>query len=263
MRTVFMNELSWLDYQALVQTKQPAILLPVGALEQHGPHLPLGTDGLLSSAVAADAARLSNALVAPTLSYGYKSQPKCGGGQHFCGTTSVDAATLIGSVRDAVREFARHGVKRLVILNGHYENQWFLIEGIDLGLRDLGPQAQLEVMRLEYWDFMTPQTLAHVFPEGFPGFALEHAAVIETSMMLHYHPALVRLDLIPDEPPVDFPPYDLYPTRTDWVPASGVLSSAKGADADKGKLMAQEVAQRIAQAMATGFKESHDAVLPT
>jgi creatinine amidohydrolase len=214
----------------------------------------LGTDGLLSAAVAADTASRVGGLVAPTLSYGYKSQPKCGGGQHFCGTTSVDAATLIGSVRDAVREFARHGVTKLIVVNGHYENQWFLIEGIDLGLRDLGPATKLQVMRLEYWDFLTEATLASVFPDGFPGFALEHAAVIETSMMLHYHPSLVRVDLIPSEPPADFPPYDVYPTKKHWVPLSGVLSSAKGSTPEKGQRMAQELAQRMADAVGEAFK---------
>jgi creatinine amidohydrolase len=253
MRTVWMNQLSWVDYEARIMKEQPPIFLPVGALEQHGPHLPLGTDGLLSAAVSADTAALVGGLVAPTLSYGYKSQPKCGGGQHFCGTTSVDAATLIGSVRDAVREFARHGATKLVIVNGHYENQWFLIEGIDLGLRDLGPTAKLQVMRLEYWDFLTETTLANVFPDGFPGFALEHAAVIETSMMLHYHPSLVRTDLIPNDPPADFPPYDVYPTKKNWVPISGVLSSAKGSTAEKGKVMALELAQRMAHAVTETF----------
>ena len=140
-----MDRLSWMDYAARIQRDQPAIFLPVGALEQHGPHLPLGTDGLLAAAVAADTACLVGGLLAPTLSYGYKSQPKCGGGQHFSGTTSVDAATLIGSVRDAVREFARHGATRLVVVNGHYENQWFLIEGIDLGLRDLVSRHRSDV----------------------------------------------------------------------------------------------------------------------
>ena len=253
MSTVWMNQLSWVDYEARLKRDQPAILLPVGALEQHGPHLPLGTDGMLSSAVAADAAARIGALVAPGLSYGYKSQPKCGGGQHFCGTTSVDAATMIGSVRDAVREFARHGATKLVIVNGHYENQWFITEGIDLGLRDVGGSAALQVMRLEYWDFLSEATLATVFPDGFPGFALEHAAVIETSLMLHYHPSLVRLDLIPDEPPVDFPPYDVYPTRKHWVPLSGVLSSARGSSADKGEAMANELAVRIAAAITHEF----------
>lgn len=254
MSTVWMNQLSWVDYEARLNKHQPPIFLPVGALEQHGPHLPLGTDGLLSSAVSAATAEMVGGLVAPTLSYGYKSQPKCGGGQHFCGTTSVDAATLIGSVRDAVREFARHGATRLVIVNGHYENQWFLIEGIDLGLRDLGPNAKLQVMRLEYWDFLTEATLAKVFPDGFPGFALEHAAVIETSLMLHYHPDLVRIDLIPNEAPADFPPYDVYPTRKNWVPLSGVLSSAKGSTAEKGAAMAHELAERMAAAVQHEFR---------
>jgi creatinine amidohydrolase len=77
--------------------------------------------------------------------------------------------------------------------------------------------------------------------------------VLETSMMLHYHPNLVRLDLIPDDGPADFPPYDIYPPRTDWVPPSGVLSSARGSDAAKGKRLAEEVAQRMAEAIANGF----------
>ena len=253
MNPVWMNQLSWIDYEARIRRDQPPVFLPVGALEQHGPHLPLGTDGLLSAAVAFDTASLVGGLVAPTLSYGYKSQPKCGGGQHFCGTTSVDAATLIASVRDAVREFARHGLSKLVVVNGHYENQWFLTEGIDLGLRDLGPGAKLQVMRLEYWDFLTEATLAHVFPKGFPGFALEHAAVIETSLMLHYHPNLVRTDLIGDDPTADFPPYDMYPTKKNWVPLSGVLTSAKGSTVEKGALMAQQLAQRMAEAVGDAF----------
>jgi creatinine amidohydrolase len=212
----------------------------------------LGTDALLATAVAESVAESVSGLVAPTLSYGFKSQPKCGGGQHFVGTTSLDAQTLIANVRDTVREFARHGVRKLVLVNGHYENQWFLIEGIDLAMREVGGSG-IEVMRLEYWDFFTPGTLARVFPDGFPGYALEHAAVIESSMMLHYHPELVRLDLIPGDPPADFPPYDIYPTRTEWVPPSGVLSSAKGASRDKGELMASELTRLIAAAVRKEF----------
>ena len=154
MNTLHMNEMSWIAYRDRIARDNSPIFLPVGALEQHGPHLPLGTDALLASAAAASAAGLVDGIVAPALSYGYKSQPKCGGGQHFCGTTSLDAQTLIGQMCDAVREFARHGVKKLVVLNGHYENQWFLIEGIDLALRELGAKSQLRVMRLEYWDFI-------------------------------------------------------------------------------------------------------------
>ena len=252
MKETLMNRLTWMEYQERVRDEQAPVFLPVGALEQHGPHLPLGTDAILSAAVAEGVAGKTAGLVAPALAYGYKSQPKCGGGQHFPGTTSLDAMTLAHTVRDTVREFARHGVKKLVIVNGHFENQWFLIEGIDLAMRELG-KTPLTIMRLEYWDFFTAPTLAQAFPDGFPGYALEHAAVLETSMMLHYHPELVRLDRIPNDPPADFPPYDIYPTRTEWVPPSGVLSSAKAATREKGTAMVQELTTLIAAAVHKEF----------
>ncbi len=252
MTSVLMNTLSWVEYQAHLQAG-PVLFLPCGALEQHGPHLPLGTDGLLSSAISQVVAEQVNGLVAPTLSYGYKSQPKSGGGQHFPGTTSLDGNSLSQMTRDLIREFVRQGVKSLVVVDGHYENQWFLTEGIDLALRDIGPVADLCIMRLEYWDFCTEETLATVFPEGFPGFALEHAAVIETSLMLHFYPELVKLDQIPNDPPADFPPYDLYPTCQHWVPVSGVLSSAQAATLEKGQLIAEQVASAIAAAVRKEF----------
>jgi len=252
MHPLLMGCLSWVEYQQRIQ-ESSIVILPCGALEQHGPHLPLGTDALLSSAIAQGVAEQINGIVAPTFSYGYKSQPKSGGGQHFPGTTSLDGHTLSQMLRDVIREFDRQGVKHLVVLDGHYENQWFLTEGIDLALREIG-QTNLRVMRLEYWDFLNEKTLATAFPEGFPGFALEHAAVMETSLMLHYYPDLVRLHLIPDDKPADFPPYDLYPPKLEWVPASGVLSSAKTATADKGTLMANQAIESIAAAIRQEFQ---------
>ncbi|MFC3608228.1 creatininase [Stutzerimonas tarimensis] len=257
--TVHMDRLSWIEYERRV-AEGAVVFLPCGATEQHGPHLPLGTDHLLASAISADVAARIGGLVAPALAYGYKSQPKCGGGQHFCGTTSVDGATLSAMVRDAVREFHRHGVKRLVLVVGHYENQWFVTEGIELAMRELGgAKSGLEVMRLEHWDFCREETLADVFPGGFPGFALEHAAVIETSLMLHYLPELVSLDKIPDDGPADFPPYDMYPPRTEWVPPSGVLSSARGSSAEKGARLAEDIAGGIARAVRAEFAMEHRA----
>ena len=247
-----MDNLNWVDYEARVRAGA-VVFLPCGATEQHGPHLPLGTDALLASALCEDVAQYVDGVVAPALAYGYKSQPKCGGGQHFCGTTSLDGATVSAQVRDAVREFHRHGVRRLVLVVGHYENQWFVTEGIELALRDLGPQAGLDVMRLEHWDFCRENTLVDIFPDGFPGFALEHAAVIETSLMLHYMPHLVALEQIPDDGPADFPPYDMFPARTEWVPPSGVLSSAKGSTALKGERLAHDIVQGIARAVCLEF----------
>jgi creatinine amidohydrolase len=253
MHTEMMDHLSWVAYEERLRDPNAIVLLPVGALEQHGPHLPLGTDALLSAAVARTVALGVGGIVAPTINYGYKSQPKCGGGQHFPGTTSLDGGTLSALTCDIIAELGRHGVRNVAVVSGHYENQWFLVEGIDLARRRLGPTSPMRVMRLEYWDFLAEATLKGVFPDGFPGFALEHAAVIETSMMLHYYPALVSMDKLPPDPVVDFPPYDMYPAHTHWVPSSGVLSSARGATAEKGKLMVDDISARIIVALRSEF----------
>ena len=244
-----MDHLRWVTYEQRVKDPHTIVLLPVGALEQHGPHLPLGTDALLATAVAHSVTAQMGGIVAPPINYGYKSQPKCGGGQHYPGTINLDGSTLASPTCDIIAELARHGVRNIAVVSGHYENQWFLTEGIDLARRRVGYDSALRIMRLAYWDFLTKATLAKTFPTGFPGFALEHAAVLETSMMLHYFPDLVHLDLLPDEPPADFPPYDMYPTCAHWVPSSGALSSAKGASAEKGLQMVDEVSKRIADAL--------------
>ncbi|MBY0559633.1 creatininase [Hyphomicrobium sp.] len=251
---LFMNEMSWTTYQKRIEGGA-LILLPVGATEQHGPHLPMGTDVMLATAVAVDVAKQLDAIVAPAVAFGYKSQPKMGGGNHYCGTTSLDADTLAHVLRDVIKEFARHGARRLVLINGHYENMMFSIEGIDLAMRELSYMGirDFEVLRLEYWDFTRTETIEKIFPDGFPGFALEHAAVMETSLMLYHHPELVDMAALPTDKPADFPAYDVYPTRTGWVPCSGVLSPATGCAAEKGKLLAADYAIGVTDAIRKEF----------
>ncbi len=250
-RPVLMAELAWPEYEQRLKD-DPVVFLPCGSTEQHGPHLPLAVDALLSTAVAVEAAQEVGGLVAPALSYGYKSMPKSGGGPFFPGTTNLDGHTLSSMVRDVIRELARHGVRKICLIDGHYENQWFLTEGIDLAMREIAATG-IRIMRLEYWDFCDDATIARIFPDGFPGVALEHAAVMETSLMLHYHPQMVRLDLIPDNPSADFPPYDMFPPHRHWVPASGVLTSAKASSAEKGRIMAGHYRQTIAAAVRQEF----------
>ena len=89
----------------------------------------------------------------------------------------------------------------------------FTIEGIDLALRDLRADGikDMKVVRLEYWDFISTETVAKVWTEGFPGWATEHAGVMETALMLRLHPELVDMSRVPTHPPASFPPYDVYP----------------------------------------------------
>ena len=125
--------------RAKVAARVP-VIIPLGATEQHGPHLPLNVDVVLPTGVAERVATEVGGLVAPTIPYGYKSQPRSGGGQAFPGTTSLDAQTFALVLRDIIRDLAAHGVRRIVVLNGHFENTWPSVEGVDLGLREAAPR---------------------------------------------------------------------------------------------------------------------------
>jgi creatinine amidohydrolase len=255
MQNVLLSEMTWPQLKERL-TRHPVIFIPCGATEQHGPHLPLGVDVYLSTAMATKVATEIGGIVAPALAYGYKSMPRSGGGSFFPGTINLDGSTLSHMVRDIIREWSRHGVQKLCFFDGHFENQWFITEGIDLAVREIRNPA-LKVMRFEYWDFFTTQTLQQVFPSGdFSSIALEHAAVIETSLMLHFHPDLVRKELIPDNPSANPPPYDVFPADPKFTPKSGALITAAGASPLKGKIMADQAAADIATAMRKTFDAS-------
>lgn len=256
--SVRIAEIPWTTYDKRVRDGETVVLLPVGALEQHGPHLPMNCDVVIPTAVAERAAARIDGLVAPSIAYGYKSQPRMGGGQHFPGTTSLDGMTLIWTVRDVIKEFARHGVRKLAVMVGHYENTMFTIEGIDLALRDLRADGvkDMKIVRADYWDFTSQATIERVWAEGFPGWATEHAGTMETSLMLHLHPELVDMSQVPMHPPAHLPPYDVYPENPDWVPSSGALCSAKQATAEKGKMMLEEYVSGVAKALSGEFELS-------
>jgi creatinine amidohydrolase len=252
-----MPAMSWVEYHRRLREDDPIVILPVGSVEQHGPHLPMGTDTLVPTGLAERVAGRIGAIVAAPFNYGYKSQPRSGGGQSFPGTTSLDGHSLSSMVRDVIREFARHGVRKLALMDGHYENQMFLIEGIDLALRELHQSGNrtMRVVRIDWWAFTSDATLAKLFPEGFPGWPLEHAAVVETSLMMALHPELVKADLLPHHPPANFPPYDTYPETPGCVPSSGALSSARAASPEKGAALVAEYVPAITAALAAAFAD--------
>ncbi|CAA0088301.1 Creatinine amidohydrolase [Halioglobus japonicus] len=248
------DQLTWTEYVEKLK-EEPIVFLPVGAHEQHGPHLPMGTDAILATKMAEAVAAGLQGLVLPTISYGYKSQARSGGGQTFVGTTSLDGQTLIATTQDIVRELARHGVRRLVVLDGHFENQWFLTEGIELAQRELQASGgAMDIVRTEYWDFCPEAVLDTVFEGEFPGYDLEHAALIETSMMLYWQPELVRVDSIPQNDQASFATFDTYPQDGRGGPASGVLAPAKGASGAKGQLIIESTITAITQALGAHFQ---------
>lgn len=245
-------------YKDWVQ-QSATVIVPVGALEQHGPHMPLGTDALLATAVARGVAETIDSLkggsksypvrIAQTFNYGYKSQQKSGGGNHLPGTISLDAATLSGMTRDITRSFLEQGVRHIIFLNGHYENYQFLYEGVDLALRDLGikQNAKQTVLLLSYWDYVNEKTLNFVYPDGFPGWDIEHGGVLETSLMLHLYPELTDMSRAVSHPPAVLTKFDRLPVVPERTPHTGCLSCPDGSSAEKGKKMFEQLIRAIGE----------------
>ncbi|MGP9784520.1 creatininase [Arthrobacter sp. MYb229] len=250
MHSVFIEELDAQTYAEHLARPGSTIVIPAGATEQHGPHMPLGVDALLSRTIAGAVAEKTGALVAPALCYGYKSQPRSGGGNHRVGTVSLGGCTLSQMVEDVVGSFIAQGFDNVVVLNGHFENYQFIYEGLDNAVaRTRNGGSAARAMLLSYWDFVDEETLSKVFPDGFLGWDIEHGGILETSLMLLLHPELVSMDRVVDHPPAKLTPYDIFPEDPSRTPDSGCLSSAKGATAERGRLLFETVTRQVADAL--------------
>ena len=211
------------------------VVLSIGSTEQHGPHLPLGVDSYIAEDIAKHLAKVTDIIIAPTITYGYKSKPLSGGGPLFKGTIDINGETLIHLVTDILCEFARDGFNKIFIENAHFENQAFIEEAMDLATAQF---PKLKVVQSNWWDVLDQKTVDEIFKDvPFPGWALEHAAITETSLMMYLEPDLVRTELMPTEVKAQALPYSVYPARHDLVPACGVLASPVGSTKEKGKLI--------------------------
>ena len=235
--------MTWEEYQK--QVDKSILILPVGSTEQHGPHLPLGVDSIIATQFSLSLAQKINAVVAPTVSYGYKSLPASGGGPMFPGTIDLNGSTLTSLVYDLLKEFVADGWKKILIFSAHYENEAFLSEACDLLLRNQKEEFP-KVLICNWWDNLSADTMSKVFDEvKFPGWALEHAAITETSLMMHFKPELVYEDLITDEGVNTPPTYQSFPPSKTLIPASGCLHTARSSTSEKGKLIAEDATKNI------------------
>ena len=238
---MLVEHMTWEEYRDEIGRR--IIILPVGALEQHGPHLPMNVDVVIPKNLATMTAEQVESLVLPPIAYGYKSHPTSGGGQLFPGTTSLDGTTLINLTLDILRETYRHGGRRFLMLNGHYENVSFLTEAVELFIREADAAR---VVILSWWDQVSDEMVDKLFAEaGFPGWDTEHAAITETSLMLYFSPELVREEKIIDDQSERKPTYSIFPPPEDIIPKSGVLYKATYASREKGEELAKHVVDKI------------------
>ena len=229
------------------------LLIPVGSIEQHGPHLPLSVDCDISLALChAVAARLA-ALVAPVLSIGARSLPQSGGGlRGLPGTLYVRGEVMVGFYLDVLLSFTQAGARRIVLVNGHYENESFIFEAVaQMQEREAG--RHVEVLALSWWSLLT-DAIVDVPGSGFCGWHAEHASFVETSLMLHLLPELVRPERI-DNP---HPPDAGVMTMTRHSPAAalrGVLGRTTAASAEHGARIFEALCTALIERFALCFNQ--------
>ena len=203
----------------------PLLLVPLGSLEQHGHHLPLGTDTAVACAVAEEAAEvLPNTLLAPALAYGASGEH-----EDFSGTISIGTEALAALLVEYGRSAGRWA-GRVLLVNGHGGN-------LD-ALRAAGTLLRTEGRDVAW------------FACGVPG-GDAHAGRTETSLMLHVEPLGVRGDLA--VPGVTAPLGQLLPRlRADGVRAvspTGVLGDPAGATVEEGAELLAGMVERLVGAV--------------
>lgn len=245
-----MANMTWYEFNE--RKDKDVVILPIGSVEQHGPHLPLFTDTIISEGFSKLLAEKVSGIVMPAINYGYKSQPASGGGPLFPGTIDLNGTTLINMVKDIIEELIRDGVKKIALVNSHFENQAFLLEAIDLVSRTM-PEGT-KIIMMSWWDLISKETIDKVFNEiKFPGWALEHAAITETSLILKFAPELVHMDRLIDEKIEKVPLYQVYPIPKDLVPASGLLSIGRTSSREKGEIIIEEALREMVKIIEKEF----------
>jgi creatinine amidohydrolase len=246
-----MEEMTWPEAAEAARSNRP-VVIAIGSTEQHGPHLPLNTDVLLPVAVALEASKQVDLVVAPPVHFGAMSRALSGGGETFPGTLSLRASTLIATIHEVLSALARSGFRRVCVQNWHYENAGYLWEACDLTTAR-HPDVRMLIVENPF-PTLTDAQLAEIFPKGFPGWDVEHASIIETSLMYVVRPELVRRDRIKDDEAERHPAWDVVPAPPEFIPKSGVLWHPTEASEAIGRKVMKLCADHLAKALRTEFK---------
>ena len=225
------------------------ILLPVGAIEQHGHHLPLDVDVKLSHSVCLEVGRRmpDEVLIMPPVTYGY-----CYHVMDFPGTININMQHFVNYCLDITMSLAYHGFKRIVLVNGHGSNA-HLLEAV---ARQTIVQTDAVCTAFSWWD-MAREAFLKVRESQFPG-GCAHACELETSVYLYLDAEGVRKEQIRDELPSylqessDWYALDLFggePTSpVNWTSTyteTGVIGQPSLARAEKGHIAFHGAVEKI------------------
>lgn len=249
---VLVAHLTWPEFAERIAIG--AVVIPVGSVEQHGPHLPLGVDTFISYHLAIRLAARLPILVAPPLWYAGPSDPASGGGQRFPGTLAVRGTTLINLVTDVLQEFFRQGTRKIGLLNGHFENTTFLAEAARSVLPPEDSSGR-KIVIANWWEHVPDDVLQRLFPDGFPGWEVEHASLTETSLMQALAPERVYAERIPHQAGAgrQAPRHKVFPEPSGLVPESGILYSATEASPVRGEALVAALIETLEEVLRTEF----------
>lgn len=245
--TVFLGEMTNPEVEEFVKTNR-MVIVPVGAVEQHGPHGPLLTDVLIPQEVARRAAPTLGACVAPPISYAL-SYPHKG----FTGVVYLRMETFMALVEDVAVGLAKMGFKRIVFLNGHYDNTYALAYACASAAEERLPK-DVKAFPVNYWDGM-PAEVMQEYTSLEKGM---HANAAETSAILRINPDLVDMERANAEFP-PFPEFKVNPAGVHtafffsapgsvyFATKSGTWGDARGANPEMGeRYLEASVASTIA-----------------
>jgi creatinine amidohydrolase len=182
-QTVFLGEMTSPEVEAFLESSQ-TVIVPTGSTEQHGPHGPLLTDMLIPQEVARRVAPDVKAVVAPPINYSL-SYPHVG----FTGLVHIRVPTFMALVEDLCHSLASVGFKRIVFLNGHYDNTYAIAYACANAAAN-GLPRDVTAFPINYWDGIAGDESAEFFG---PTTGL-HANRGETSAVMAINADLVDLD---------------------------------------------------------------------
>jgi len=196
--TVFLGEMTNLEVEAFLKNHN-TVIVPIGATEQHGPHAPLLTDVIIPQEIAKRVAPRIGAVVAPPVNYAL-SYPHVG----FTGLVHIRIPTFMALIEDLCVAFAASGFKRIIFLNGHYDNTYAIAYACANAAEKL--TKDVKAFPVNYWDGMTAADV-----DEFSGLKNGlHANAGETSAVLAINPNLVDMQRANTE----FPPFPEYTVNT-------------------------------------------------
>jgi creatinine amidohydrolase len=228
------QEMNWIDFDALRQ-ETDLVLIPLGAVEVYGPHLPLGADGIATTALAKRVAEKVPAFVAPLIPVGYSAAL-----DEFPGTLSVRPSSLVAYTRDVAESFIGWGCRRILFLNGHAGNVPYLNELS----RGLAAAHGVRCAQIDWWRFIQPLVEdlveSDILPHG-------HASEFGSSVMLHLVPEHVKSERALRTPPATSDPFPdfLRPGSYRALTATGVLGDGTLGSAEKGSETMRRAVERI------------------